>query len=332
MVMTRRAFSIASTLSALTLPMSRDVRADAMRRNEGSDVSPNTSMLNLRYRHVDVFSRELMSGNGLTVFETDRALTPALMQSITREMRQFESIFLSPTGDHCRVRARVFTMEEELDFAGHPILGAAAVLHERRFPSKSSVEWTIELQKKTVPVTTTRQGVCYKAEMDQGVAHFGHVLTETEATTFLRALNLHGDQLSPVFPLQQVSTGLPYLIVPITSGLENARISQPGFESLLATVGAKFVYVFDLVQNEGRTWDNQGLVEDIATGSAAGPMGAYLVRHGACKANQEMVLSQGRFVGRSSLLYVTVRIQSDDALGVLVAGDVRPIASGQFGS
>jgi trans-2,3-dihydro-3-hydroxyanthranilate isomerase len=187
------------------------------------------------------------------------------------------------------------------------------------------------LQKKTVPVTTTRQGVCYRAEMDQGVAHFGRVLAEAEAKTFLRALNLQDDQLSPQFPLQQVSTGLPYLIVPITSGLENARIIQPGFESLLATVGAQFVYVFDIAQNEGRTWDNQGLVEDIATGSAAGPIGAYLVRYGARKANQEMVLSQGRFVGRPSLLYVTVRFQSDDALSVLVAGDVRPIASGQFG-
>ncbi len=332
MVMTRRAFGIASTLSALTLPMSINVPADAMRRIEGSGVSLNTSTLNLRYRHVDVFSHELMSGNGLTVFETDRALTPALMQSITREMRQFETIFLTPTEEQQRVRARVFTMEEELDFAGHPLLGAAALLHERRFPRKPSVVWTIELQKKTVPVTTTRQGVCYRAEMDQGVAHFGHVLTDAEAKTFLRALNLQDNQLSPQFPLQQVSTGLPYLIVPITSGLENARIIQPGFESLLATVGAKFVYVFDLVQNEGRTWDNQGLVEDIATGSAAGPIGAYLVKYGARKANQQIVLSQGRFVGRSSLLYVTVTMQSDEAHGVLVAGDVRPIASGQFGS
>jgi len=332
MSMTRRAFSIASTLSALAVPMSTNFHGNAVRLDAGSAKSPDTNTLNLSYRHVDVFSNELMSGNGLTVFETDRALAPALMQSITREMRQFESIFLTPTEDRRRVRARVFTMEEELDFAGHPLLGAAAVLHERRFSEEPSVVWTIELQKKTVPVTTTKQHVCYRAEMDQGIAHFGHVLTEAESRTFLRALNIQDHQLSPQFPLQQVSTGLPYLIVPITSGLENARIVQPGFELLLASVGAKFVYVFDLAQHEGRTWDNQGLVEDIATGSAAGPMGAYLVRYGASKANQEIVLSQGRFVGRSSLLFVTIKFQSDDALGVLVAGDVRPIASGRFGS
>ena len=87
-------------------------------------------MLSLNYRHVDVFSRELMSGNGLTVFQTKTELPPVLMQAITREMRQFESIFLVTTADPRVVRARVFTMEEELDFAGHPVLGAAAVLHE----------------------------------------------------------------------------------------------------------------------------------------------------------------------------------------------------------
>src|SRR5271163_1021666 len=289
-------------------------------------------MLSLNYRHVDVFSRELMSGNGLTVFQTKTELPPVLMQAITREMRQFESIFLVTTADPRVVRARVFTMEEELDFAGHPVLGAAAVLHEGHFPGDDSVAWTIMLPRKTVPVATRRTGILYRSEMDQGIAQFGHTLTDEEAKVFLRALNLDGNQLSRKFPLQQVSTGLPYLIVPIIGGLEKARITHPDFESLLTTVGAKFVYVFDMDLREGRTWDNMGLVEDIATGSAAGPMGAYLVRYGAHNADQEMVLSQGRFVGRPSRLHVTVITGANGQLGVLVAGDVRPVARGEFGA
>jgi predicted PhzF superfamily epimerase YddE/YHI9 len=79
---------------------------------------------------------------------------------------------------------------------------------------------------------------------------------------------------------QVASTGLPYLIVPVQSGLERARISHPGFEGLLDASGAKFVYVLDPDRPEGRTWDNAGRVEDVATGSAAGPAAGYLLHHG----------------------------------------------------
>ncbi len=85
----------------------------------------------LEYHHVDVFAREPLSGNGLIVFPDAGALTTATMQRVTQEMRQFESIFLAATPEPHRVRARVFTMEEELPFAGHPALGAACALHER---------------------------------------------------------------------------------------------------------------------------------------------------------------------------------------------------------
>src|SRR5512146_1029046 len=100
----------------------------------------------LEYRHVDVFTREALSGNGLTVFPEAGGLAPETMQLITQEMRQFESIFLVPTpAEARRVQARVFTMEEELPFAGHPVLGAACVLHERLAVAGEREEWTIAL-------------------------------------------------------------------------------------------------------------------------------------------------------------------------------------------
>jgi trans-2,3-dihydro-3-hydroxyanthranilate isomerase len=86
--------------------------------------------LGLKYHHVDVFSNKPLSGNGVTVFQLREPLPGSLMQDITREMRQFESIFVLQQAGSQTVRAWVFTMEEELDFAGHPVLGAGAALHE----------------------------------------------------------------------------------------------------------------------------------------------------------------------------------------------------------
>lgn len=102
-------------------------------------------------------------------------------------------------------------------------------------------------------------------------------LADRDATRFAGALGLGGDDLHGL-PMQVVSTGLPYLIVPVSTGLDRARIVAGDFEERLASVGAKFV--FDPEQREGRTWDNAGAIEDVATGSAAGPAAAFLVAHG----------------------------------------------------
>lgn len=99
---------------------------------------------------------------------------------------------------------------------------------------------------------------------------------------------------------------MPYLVVPIRANLEHARIVDPAFDDLLATIGAKFVYVLDVNRREGRTWDNDGRVEDIATGSAAGPAAAYLVKHGLAALGESIVLEHGRFLNRPSELHAVV--------------------------
>jgi predicted PhzF superfamily epimerase YddE/YHI9 len=108
--------------------------------------------------------------------------------------------------------------------------------------------------------------------MDQGVPQFGPALTGELAEAYRGALNLARGQSHPALPMQVVSTGLPYLIVPVQTGLDRARISHPGFEGLLEASGAKFVFVLDPDRPEGRTWDNAGQMEDVATGSAARPL------------------------------------------------------------
>ena len=126
-------------------------------------------MTHLRYHHVDVFSRRAFSGNSLSVFSGAGALSQEQMLAITQEMRHFESIFLQSTDDGQRFRARVFDLVEELDFAGHPLIGAASVVHSVLNESETA-EWVFELNQKTVTVTTRRTPTGFSALLDQGAA------------------------------------------------------------------------------------------------------------------------------------------------------------------
>jgi PhzF family phenazine biosynthesis protein len=287
-------------------------------------------MKELRYRHVDVFAREPFSGNGLAVFPDADGLSARLMLRLTQELRQFESIFLAATADPCVFDARVFTVEEELPFAGHPALGAGAVIHEMQAPGSDRATFVFALPAGQVRLDSERMGQgAYRVAMAQGRPTFGRVLREDEEAPFLDALNLEPENRDSRLPLEVVSTGLPYLIVPVTpDGLARARIRAADFDGLLERIEAKFVYVFDAEEREGRTWDNAGAVEDIATGSAAGPTSAYLVRHRVVDAGKPVVLRQGRFVGRPSEMRVEVAGSAAMPASVTVAGDVQMVGTG----
>jgi PhzF family phenazine biosynthesis protein len=282
------------------------------------------------FRHVDVFTRAPFSGNGLTVFPESAGLSAAQMLRVTQEMRQFESIFLLATEDAHVVEARIFTVEEELDFAGHPVLGAACVLHERLAGANEREVWRIRLNRSVAPVTTVRHEGWYSATMEQDAPIFGEVAPPALRAEYAAALSLTLDDLDETAPLQMVSTGLPYLLVPVRTGLERARIAHPAFEALLGKIGAKFVYVFDPREREGRTWDNAGLVEDVATGSAAGPTAAYLVRYGLAQPEAVLTLVQGRFVGRPSQITARVVGSAEAISGVSLGGDVCMVGSGEI--
>ena len=278
----------------------------------------------MQYYHADVFCKEPMTGNGLTVFITKAFPENAVMQQIARKFRQFETIFLVRRGD-AAFDARIFTVEEELDFAGHPVLGAAAVVQHEFFQDSSSTV-LFNLNSKQVSVFCTAQDDSYDCCMDQGPADFICAPEPEAYAHYLQPLNLATNHIAAGFPLEVVSTGLPYLLVPIASGLEQARILVTDYESRLAQIGAKFAYVFDVNAVEGRTWDNAGMVEDVATGSAAGPVGAYLYKHNRFSPAQEILLRQGRFAGRDS----KISIRRDKASGnMLVSGQVRLLVRGE---
>ncbi len=280
----------------------------------------------MKCKLVDVFAKEKLSGNGLTIFYETDDLTTKQMQSLTQEMRQFESIFLSI--ENGKFYARIFTVEEELDFAGHPLIGLAAHLHEE-YGVNSSHDWNVELNNQTVALKTRKSGDYFEAIMEQGKPEFIKVLNENESEVFLSALNLTWENVSG-FPLEVISTGLPYLIVPIHSGIDSVKVSVENLEDLLSIHGAKFVYILDTQKFEGRTWDNLGKVEDIATGSAAGPVGAFLYKNNLVTGNQSIVIKQGRFLGRPSEIKVSLKVQGSDLCNILVSGQVCKIANIEF--
>ena len=150
------------------------------------------------YYHADVFCKEPMTGNGLTVFVAKAFPERAVMQQIAREFRQFETIFLVRRGE-AFFDARIFTVEEELDFAGHPILGAAAVA-QHEFLQEAPGTVLFNLNNKQVSVYCSAQDDFYDCCMDQGPAEFICAPEPEEYVQYLQPLNLTAQNLAAGFP------------------------------------------------------------------------------------------------------------------------------------
>jgi trans-2,3-dihydro-3-hydroxyanthranilate isomerase len=280
------------------------------------------------FQHADVFADVPFTGNSVTVFIGGSGLAADQLLAITREFRHFESIFLEPTPDETRWQARVFDLVEELDFAGHPALGAAAVLHDR-LGGDAVRQWTLGLPAKTVTVQTSRHGSAYRATLDQGRPEFGQSVTGVAVAPILDGVGLSGADLARGLEPAVVSTGLRYLVIPVSAqALARAAITVADFARRLSAVGAQFAYLLDPAGLEGRHWNNDGQTEDVATGSAAGVVGAYLARAGRVGMNKPFILHQGRFTGRASRLQVEPRGSAGEITRVLVGGGVALVAKG----
>jgi trans-2,3-dihydro-3-hydroxyanthranilate isomerase len=282
----------------------------------------------VRYHHVDVFTGLPYLGNSLAVFPDATGLADPQLGRITQELRHFESIFVWPDGDGRHWRARVFDLVDELAFAGHPVLGAACVLHDRH-GGAGQEHWTLRLPARTVRVTTRRGAAGrFSAVLDQGPATF---LGEPgqPAGELAGWFGLTEADLDPALPPAVVSTGLRYLLLPVrTDALARARIVVPDLAERLDALGAQFAYLLDADALEGRHWTNDGLIEDVATGSAAGCVAAYLRRHGRLDDAATATLRQGRFVGRPSEITIRAHGTGLDISSVEVGGDVVAVATG----
>jgi PhzF family phenazine biosynthesis protein len=273
---------------------------------------------------VDVFADQKFNGNGLTVFYDFDALSQQEMQTLTREMKQFESIFLQE--DDQSFRAHIFTEQEELDFAGHPLLGLCLHLHDT-YAVQEQQQWQVRLNKQTVTLRSDARNGKFSAAMDQGEATLINELSRAQSDVFYKALGLIAEDIS--YPAQVITTGLAYLVLPVDGGLENIAFQVSDLTPLLEKFDAKFLYVIDIgIKSqifEGRTWDNHGRVEDIATGSAAGPVAAYLYWHKLSQSN-ELIIHQGRFVHRPSEIQVTLECKDNNIENIVVSGSVVKVA------
>ncbi len=283
------------------------------------------------YIHVDVFSPHPYSGNSLAVFLDAAGLDGEQMDAITKELRHFESIFLEPSEEPRTYSARVFDLNEELAFAGHPLIGAACALHDSQ-PTPDRVRWTLRLKARTVTVETERRSARrYFAVLDQGPAEF---FGEPEPSRFAEIaawFSLGADDLDRDLPPEIVSTGLRYLVLSVRGdALARARIAIGDLEQKLGAMGAQFAYLLHAEHLEARHWTNDGAIEDVATGSGAGCAAAYLRSHDRIGDGESVVLKQGRFTGRSSEIVMRAHGEDRRVRSVEIGGEVSIVGEGRL--
>ena len=299
--------------------------------------------MELNYAVVDVFAERALEGNALAIFTDARGLTTGQMQAIAVEMNLSETTFVLPdeAADEAAggVRVRIFTTTEELPFAGHPTLGTASWLYWHHPRLRGTETITLKLNAGAVPVRfdNARGGPGVFSTMRQADAEFGAIHDLAEVA---RVLGVPLEALEPGLPIQTVSTGMPFVMVPFRSqaALEQLAIPQALAQPWLAGVGVRFFFcvapaALNAAGGAGADFHNRMQflgVEDPATGSASGCAIAWLVRHGVVASGRPVVFEQGVEMGRPSRIYVRATLEGDRVRDVFVGGRTIPVASGTF--
>jgi trans-2,3-dihydro-3-hydroxyanthranilate isomerase len=291
---------------------------------------------------VDVFTDLALTGNSLAVFLDGRGLSTEQMQALAREMNLSETTFILPR-DVARedaaeekdrgVRVRIFTVQEELPFAGHPTLGTAFVV---RGESGAS-EVRLDLNLGTVPVRFVENpSRPVFGEMTQKDPEFG-AIHDVEAVA--RLTRLSAADFDNSAPIQTVSTGVPFTIAPLRSlkTLQKLRLDLDGSLEYLAKSGGKFFYFVcrETVDPKARLHARMIFYngDDPATGSAAGCCAAWMVAHGVAASDEQVLIEQGLEVHRPSRIFVRATKQDDGhdnhVVNVRVGGNCVEVLRGE---
>ncbi|HSV62284.1 MAG TPA: PhzF family phenazine biosynthesis protein, partial [Chthoniobacterales bacterium] len=272
------------------------------------------------YHLVDVFTARAFGGNPLAVFTDGRGIPDGVMQSIAKELNLSETTFVLPPDDAKHdFRVRIFTPKSELPMAGHPTVGTAFVLAREGMLKKS--EAIFEEGVGPVPVSIGRgtNGPGF-IEMRQPLPKFGPRFEDANAVAEM--LSLERSAIRDL-PLEVVSCGNPFFFVPIDTlaSIRRIRFRSDLAERIVKETGATGVFVFTQEtempgsQVHGRLFaPGEGILEDPATGSAAGPLGCYLSRYNltARAGETRSVLEQGIEMGRPSFLHIRIRHTGDE--------------------
>lgn len=281
----------------------------------------------------DVFSSRKLEGNSLAVFFDGRGLADAEMQSIAREMNLSETTFILPRDAAMErehgIRVRIYTVQEELPFAGHPTLGTAFALR-----GESGVpQVTLELNVGKVPVHfEDRAGEPPFGEMTQIDPTF---LTQHDREAVARATGIGIQNFDESLPIETVSTGVPFTVTPLKSlvVIQNLQVDLAGAAEYLAKSAGKFFYFVtrETVDRDARLHArmlfNNG--EDPATGSAAGCAAAWMVARGVAQSDERVMIEQGIEMKRPSRIFVRSSQLNNRVVNVRVGGHSVEIMRGE---
>jgi len=292
---------------------------------------------------IDVFSSERLQGNPLAVFTDARGLSDLEMQAIARETSLQETTFIFPREPEVErahgVKVRIFTPDQELPFAGHPTLGTAMVIRHRTLGPKSrraSVrEVVLDLKVGSIPVVFTSDAAGHVfGEMHQKDPTFGPI---HDRETVAGLMGIKSTDISDDAPIQTVSTGLPFAIVPIRER-RTLQSLHPDQEKIRAYVEREpglnwLYYVTRDTQDPNIGLRTRGIFqegEDPATGSAAGCTAAWMVRYRLANSDQTIHIVQGVEVKRPSHIFVKAGRENERILNVRVGGNAVGIAAGEY--
>ncbi|MDH4214829.1 MAG: PhzF family phenazine biosynthesis protein [Candidatus Thorarchaeota archaeon] len=298
-------------------------------------------MKNLPFIQTSVFveDRYPFGGNQLATFwdaDCNRELSSDTMQGIAREMNFSETTFLEkPTVKGCVSKVRIFTPNKELKFAGHPTLGTSFVMRQKGIVTASQNSAIVELGIGPIHIEFQPDD---HVKMTQPSPTFMDTVKDLSLVT--EAINLETNDVSDKYPAQIVSTGLPFLILPLKS-LSAVKKANPSPQLILKSLkklptAQLLIFSSETIHSENDVHVRMfapgvGVLEDPATGSAAGPLGAYLERYEILKRHtfgEPIQIEQGYEIERPSRLTVTVPHESMEE--VFVAGKVRLVAEGTF--
>jgi trans-2,3-dihydro-3-hydroxyanthranilate isomerase len=276
-----------------------------------------------RYRVVDVFTEHALEGNPLAVFTDASALDGATMQKIAKELNLSETTFvLPPTNPDCAARVRIFTPTKEMLFAGHPTIGTAYVLVDEGVVAKGQDRFLLEEKVGPVPIRVDA-GMIW---LTTPPIHEGRTFDPAQCA---QALGLEKSDLLEITP-QLLSAGNPNLYIALKdkSAVDKASLEMAGARSLKHRNEEPFcVFVFTPVSTGAysRMFAPEfGVVEDPATGSATGPLAAYMIKHKLVSADR-FISEQGTKMGRRSLLHVQIHGDQID-----VGGHTTPLVEAQM--
>lgn len=309
-------------------------------------------MPNYRFIQLDVFTSEAFAGNPLAVFPEAEGLTDEQMMKIAREMNLSETVFVLPPRDEKTLRQlRIFTPAREIPFAGHPIVGTWNQLaREGIVPlpegGKGLTRIHHEVGIGVLPVDIEfEDGQPVQVIMTQGKFEIkGEIDDLQEQDEIARALGLARETLDENLPIQIISTGLPFLAVPIRSlaDLRKCRVNAALLTEVYERARATACYPFTretIEIGEARAHARlfapaDNIAEDPATGSAAGALGGYLVHHNASGADSvdgrvRFVIEQGDFMKRPSRINLDVKGEPGNIQEVKVGGQSVVVAHGE---